>query len=101
MITSLSSTTSSPGSLAMGESRPQNLAEAASQFEAMFLRTLLSQMRSANTALNQDSLFNSKQQTMLRELYDDQLADHLAAQGSVGISRMILAQLGGQNKSAT
>lgn len=101
MITPLTTTAGSPFSPVEANARPQNLAEAANQFEAMFLRTLLSQMRSASTALNQDSLFNSKQQTMLRELYDDQLANHLAAQGSAGISRLILAQLGGQNTPAT
>ncbi|MCT4701556.1 rod-binding protein [Enterobacteriaceae bacterium H20N1] len=86
-----------PGDIA-GQVKPQNIEQAAEQFEAMFLRSMMTQMRKASDALAaDDSPFNSKQQRMMRDFYDDKLASQLASQRSSGIADMIIAQLGSQN----
>lgn len=77
-----------------GQLKPQNLAQAAEQFEALFLRSMMQQMRKASDALiNDDDPFNSKQQRMMRDFYDDKLASQLASQRSSGITEMIMTQL--------
>ncbi|WP_145508198.1 rod-binding protein [Yersinia alsatica] len=83
-----------PGSFS-GDLRPENLEQAAEQFEALFMRTLLAQMRKAVEALAaDDDPFNSKQQRMMRDFYDDKLASTLASQRSSGIAHLLIQQLG-------
>jgi flagellar protein FlgJ len=83
-----------------GTSRPENLEQAAVQFEALFLRSMLSQMRKAADVLAaDDSPFNSKQQRMMRDFYDDTLATTLASQRSSGIAELLIQQLGGSVKT--
>ncbi|CFQ97906.1 peptidoglycan hydrolase [Yersinia frederiksenii] len=83
-----------PGSFS-GDLRPGNLEQAAVQFEALFMRTLLAQMRKAAAALAaDDDPFNSKQQRMMRDFYDDKLASTLASQRSSGIAHLLVQQLG-------
>ncbi|MDX6020080.1 rod-binding protein [Scandinavium sp. V105_16] len=88
-----------PGDM-VGQIKPQNLEQAAEQFEAMFLRTLMQQMRKASQALVDDNPFDSKQQRMMRDFYDDKLASQLASQRSSGIAQMIITQLGPQEQAA-
>ncbi len=65
------------------------------QFEAVFMRTLLQQMRKAAEVLAaDDDPFNSKQQRMMRDFYDDKLASTLASQRSSGIANLLIQQLG-------
>lgn len=90
-------TTVLPGDIT-GQAKPQNVEQAAEQFEAMFLRSMMTQMRKASDALAAyDSPFNSKQQRMMRDFYDDKLASQLASQRSSGIADMIIAQMTPQN----
>lgn len=84
-----------PGDFA-GQAKPQNLEEAAEQFEALMLRSMLTQMRKAADVLGEDNPFNSKQQRMMRDFYDDKLAATLASQNSTGIAAMIISQLAPQ-----
>ena len=85
-----------PGSFS-GDLLPENLEQAAVQFEALFMRTLLAQMRKAGDALAAaDDPFNSKQQRMMRDFYDDKLASTLASQRSSGIAHLLIQQLGHQ-----
>lgn len=85
-----------PGDIG-GERKAQNLQQAAEQFEGLFLRAMLQQMRKASDALsNGDDPFTSKQQAMLRDFYDDKLASQLASQRSTGIAEMIIKQLSPQ-----
>ncbi|AWK14623.1 rod-binding protein [Candidatus Fukatsuia symbiotica] len=85
-----------PGSFT-GEIQPQNIEEAAIQFEALFMRNLLQQMRKTSDALAEgDNLFNSKQQGVMRDFYDDKLASTLAAQRSSGIADLLIKQLSAQ-----
>ena len=84
-----------PGDLS-GQVKPQNLEQAAEQFEALMLRSMLSQMRKASDVLGEDNPFNSKQRRMMRDFYDDRLASDLASQRSTGITQMIINQLSPQ-----
>ena len=82
-----------------GAVKPQNLEQAAEQFEALFLRSMLKEMRKSSDALFADNPFESKQQKMMRDFYDDKMALHLATTHSSGIAQMIMAQLGPQLKN--
>lgn len=84
-----------PGDIT-GQVKPQNLEQAAEQFEALMLRSMLSQMRKASDVLGEDNPFNSKQQRMMRDFYDDKMASELASQRSTGIAQMIVNQLSPQ-----
>lgn len=79
-----------------GQVKPQNLDQAAEQFEALFLRSMLKEMRKASDVIGEDNPFNSKQQRMMRDFYDDKLAGQLASQRSTGIAQMIISQLSPQ-----
>lgn len=82
-----------------GQVKPQNLEQAAEQFEGIFLRSMLQQMRKASEALVDNNPFDSKQQRMMRDFYDDKLASQLASQRSTGIAQMIITQLGPQESA--
>lgn len=84
-----------PGDMT-GQVKAQNLEQAAEQFEALMLRSMLSQMRKASDVLGEDNPFNSKQQRMMRDFYDDRMASDLASQRSTGIAEMIIKQLSPQ-----
>ncbi len=73
--------------------KPQNLSQAAEQFENQFLRQMIKEMRQATQALVPDSPLDSKQQGMWRDFYDDQLSAELAATHSTGLAEMIVKQL--------
>lgn len=88
-----------PGDIT-GQVKPQNLEQAAEQFEAMFLRSMMKQMRKASQALADDNPFDSKQQRMMQEFYDDKLTSQLASQRSTGMAQMIIAQLGPQESAS-
>ena len=60
---------------------------AAEQFEAMFLRQILKQMRKASDVLSEGSSMRSRQMDTLSELYDEALADNLASQRKTGSPR--------------
>lgn len=83
-----------------GQLKPQNLSQAAEQFEALFLRSMLKEMRKASDIIGDGDPFNSKQQRMMRDFYDDKLAGQLASQQSTGIARMIVNQLAPQSASS-
>lgn len=100
MINALSRSSSVlPGDIT-GQIRPQNLTQAAEQFEALFLRSMLKEMRKAADVLGEGNPFNSKQQQMMRDFYDDKLAAQLASQKSTGIAQMIIRQLAPHGESA-
>lgn len=88
-----------PGDMT-GQVKAQTLEQAAEQFEALMLKSMLSQMRKASDVLGEDNPFNSKQQRMMRDFYDDKLASELASQRSTGIAQMIVNQLSPQTTTA-
>ena len=71
------------------------LVEAAKQFEGIFLQMMLKSMRKAQDVLSdENNPFNSEQVKFYRDMHDQQLANDLAANGSVGLADIIVKQLG-------
>lgn len=71
------------------------LVEAAKQFEGIFLQMMLKSMRKAQDVLSdEESPFNSEQVKFYRDMHDQQLANDLATNGSVGLADIIVKQLG-------
>lgn len=67
------------------------LKQAAQQFEGMLLQMMLKSMRDATP---QDGLLNSDQTRFYTAILDQQLAQNLSAQGSLGFASQIEQQLG-------
>ncbi len=77
-----------------GQPKPQNLEQAADQFEVMFLRQVLQEMRkSADVFADEDGVFSSREARRMRDFYDDALAQELASQRSSGIASLLVQQL--------
>ena len=77
-----------------GRLNPKTLDDAAEQFEAMFLRQMLQEMRkSVDTLAGDNGLFSSREARTLRDFYDDALAQQLASQRSTGIAALLIQQL--------
>ena len=64
---------------------------AASQFEALFLQMMLKSMRAGSPG---GGIMDSKQVEFYREMFDQQLAVALSKSGTVGISDVVVHQLG-------
>jgi flagellar protein FlgJ len=77
------------------------LKEAAQQFEAIFMQMLLKSMRKAQDVLESDSPFNSQTSKSYRDMHDQQLALELSTNGSLGLTDLIVRQLGGNDGSFT
>ncbi|GLX77654.1 flagellar rod assembly protein/muramidase FlgJ [Thalassotalea insulae] len=82
-------------------SKDEALATAAKQFEAIFMQMLLKSMRSAQDVLEADSPFNSQSTKFYRDMHDQQLALELSNNGSLGLSDLIVRQLGGDSENYT
>jgi len=80
-----------------GEAKKEALQEAAQQFEAIFMKMLLSSMRKAQEVLESDSPFNSQSSKFYRDMHDQQMAVELSSNGSLGLTDLIVRQLGGDN----
>ncbi len=72
---------------------PSALREVASQFEALFLQTMLKNMREAS--LGDDIMGGSDQHDMYQGMMDQQLALEMASGKGVGLAEMLVRQLGG------
>lgn len=78
---------------AANQNDPAALREVASQFEALFLQTMLKTMREASLG---DPIFgDSDQQEMYQGMMDQQLALEMASGRGVGLADMLVRQLGG------
>jgi flagellar protein FlgJ len=76
---------------------PAALREVASQFEALFLQSMLKNMREASLG---DPIFgNSDQHEMYQGMMDQQLAVEMASGKGIGLADMLVRQLGGQEAS--
>ncbi|PKH88718.1 flagellar assembly peptidoglycan hydrolase FlgJ [Colwellia sp. Bg11-28] len=80
-----------------GEAKKEALQEAAQQFEAIFMKMLLSSMRKAQEVLESDSPFNSESTKFYRDMHDEQMAVELSSNGSLGLTDLIVRQLGGDD----
>lgn len=81
------------------EAKKGALDAAAKQFEAIFMQMLLKSMRSAQDVLEADSPFNSETSKFYRDMHDQQLAVELSSNGSLGLSDLIVRQLGGGDEN--
>ena len=82
-------------------SKEAALQSAAKQFESIFMQMLLKSMRSAQDVLESDSPFNSQSTKFYRDMHDQQLALELSSNGSLGLSELIVRQLGGDSENFT
>jgi flagellar protein FlgJ len=79
------------------EGKQAALQEAAQQFEAIFMKMLLKSMRQAQEVLESDSPFNSQSTKFYRDMHDQQMAVELSSNGTLGLSDLIVRQLGGDD----
>ena len=84
-----------------GDSKKAALQEAAQQFEAIFMQMLLKSMRKAEEVLESDSPFNSQSTKFYRDMHDQQMAVELSSNGSLGLTDLIVRQLGGGDDNFT
>ncbi|MGE5720959.1 MAG: rod-binding protein [Sphingomonadales bacterium] len=70
--------------------RPE-LVTAARAFEAVFVRQLISSMRSAKLG---DDILGSSASDQFRDMADARIADAMAEHGSIGIANLLLKQFG-------
>ncbi|OJL85204.1 rod-binding protein [Escherichia coli] len=76
-----------------------DIKQAAEQFEAIFLRNMLKEMRKTNELFDsKDNPFNSDSVRMMQGFYDDELCNTLAQQHGIGIAAMIVKQLSPTHK---
>ena len=82
-------------------SKQEALQTAAKQFESIFMQMLLKSMRQAQEVLESDSPFNSQSTKFYRDMHDQQLAVEMSSNGSLGLSDLIVRQLGGDSENFT
>ncbi|BBU86379.1 hypothetical protein EIMP300_77790 [Escherichia coli] len=76
-----------------------DIKQAAEQFEAIFLRNMLKEMRKTNELFDsKDNPFNSDSVRMMQGFYDDELCNTLAQQHGIGIAAMLVKQLSPRHK---
>lgn len=68
-----------------------DLEKTAKAFEAIFLRQMISTMRSSSLG---EGLTDSSESTQFRDMADSQTADNMAETGRFGIADMLVKQLG-------
>jgi len=83
------------------ESKEAALQTAAKQFEAIFMQMLLKSMRKAQEVLESDSPLNSESTKFYRDMHDQQMSLELSNNGSLGLSELIVRQLGGDSENYT
>ncbi len=75
---------------------PAALREVASQFEALFVQSMLKNMRGAKLA---EPMFGSDQMDMYQDMFDQQLSLEMASGPGLGLGDMLVRQLGGEGAS--
>ena len=86
------------GSATAGGANRADLAKAAEQFEAIFLRQMMGAMRSASLS---EGLTDSSATDQFRDMADARTADSMAKTGSLGIAELLLSQFGGNRAPVT
>lgn len=82
-------------------SKEAALEAAAKQFEAIFMQMLMKSMRKAQAVLESDSPFNSESTKFYRDMHDQQMSLELSNNGALGLSELIVRQLGGDTENFT
>ena len=80
--------------------RPENLRKVASQFESLFLNVMVKSMRDANQAFAEGNPLNTPQTRFYQDMYDSQMAVHLAEKQGMGIADVMLRQLSPESAPA-
>lgn len=80
----------------IGDGTDDALKETALQFEALFIQSLMKNMR--NTEIGED-LFSNDNTKFYQQMYDQQLSVELGRNGQIGMADMIIRQLAGQYKT--
>ncbi|MEJ2609669.1 MAG: flagellar assembly peptidoglycan hydrolase FlgJ [Candidatus Thiodiazotropha sp.] len=70
--------------------------KAARQFESLFIRMMVKQMRQAGFG---GGMLDTQQTRFVQDMYDQQLAVHLSEQRGIGMLSMLRGQLSGEAKS--
>jgi flagellar protein FlgJ len=83
------------------ESKEVALQQAAKQFEAIFMQMLMKSMRKSQEVLESDSPFNSESTKFYRDMHDQQMSLELSNNGALGLSELIVRQLGGDSENFT
>lgn len=74
--------------------KSQDVNKAAEQFEAIFLRNMMKQMRETNAVFeSKDDPMNSESGRMMQSMFDDKLCDQIAHQHGIGLAALIVKQL--------
>jgi flagellar protein FlgJ len=96
MSSSPPSLTTISANLATTPANPQRakLAEAAKQFEAIFVRQMLAAARKAD--FGGDNVFGGQEMASFRAMQDERFADIAAQRGSFGLAKMIETRLSAQ-----
>lgn len=68
-----------------------DLEQAAKQFEAIFMRQMISAMRSASL---DEGLGDSSATLQFRDMADARIADSMAERGGLGVAQVLVQQLG-------
>lgn len=74
------------------------LRDAAQQFEAVFLRQMISSMRQASLG---DDILGSEASNQFRDMGDARTADEMAKKGTLGVAEMLLKQFAPQVTAST
>ena len=74
---------------------PRALEVAVRQFESLFVSMMLKGMRQANEAFSKDNFLNSDQTRFYQDMYDSQLSVTLSERGGLGLTQVLMRQLGG------
>ncbi len=82
-------------------SKEAALEQAAKQFEAIFVQMLMKSMRKAQDVLESDSPLNSESTKFYRDMHDQQMSLELSNNGALGLSELIVRQLGGDSENFT
>jgi flagellar protein FlgJ len=76
----------------------EGLRLAAQQFEQLFVNMLLKSMRDANAAFGEDNFMNSSQTKLFQGMYDNQIAMEMAGNKGIGLTDVLVRQLGGKSQ---
>jgi len=82
----------SPGLMAsQGKKDPENIEEAAREFESLFLNQLLKSMR--KTVEKSELFHGGNAEDIYTEMLDSELSRELASSGGIGLADMLIRQL--------
>ena len=82
------------------DNTPENIRKAAEHFESVFINMWLQSAREANQIMAEDSLLGGEYMEMSQQMLDNEMANHLAGHGGIGLADVIVRQMTGQMQIA-